>query len=214
MHAPHRHVHMCMRVCVCTCTCVGAHVVEDGQVVLDHHDVLVGHATVLLGSIEDEGSDQLGGRHALLDVEEGGGLVEHVAVGVTHGRRGDGEALQLAARECLDLAIDQVREVEPSGDLLPAVTLVALLEHDADRPAGHRAHVVSVQLHLHGQKGRRSRRLWAGTRAAPRRGLSHLPPGGEASLLLLGRDGGPQEADGLPARWAAARAAARQGRAL
>ena len=60
---------MCMRVCVCTCTCVGAHVVEDGQVVLDHHDVLVGHATVLLGSIEDERSDELGGRHALLDVE-------------------------------------------------------------------------------------------------------------------------------------------------
>mmetsp|Transcript_4528 Transcript_4528/g.10273 ORF Transcript_4528/g.10273 Transcript_4528/m.10273 type:complete len:761 (-) Transcript_4528:27-2309(-) len=126
------------------------HVVEDGQVVLDDHDVLVGHAAVLLGAVEDERSDELGRGHALLDVEEGRGLVEHVAVGVAHGRRGDGEALQLAARERLDLAVDQVREVEPSSDLLPAVALVALLEHDADRPAGHRAHVVRVQLHLDG----------------------------------------------------------------
>ena len=188
---------------------MGAHVVEDGQVVLDDHDVLVGHAAVLLGAIEDERSDELGGGHALLDVEEGGGLVEHVAVGVTHGRRGDGEALQLAARERLDLTVDQVREVEPSGDLLPAVALVALLEHDADGPAGHRAHVVSVQLHLHGQKGRRSRRLfWAGTRAAPRRLIGRQAA---RALHLPGRDGGPQEADGLPARWVAARAAARQG---
>ena len=188
--------------------CMGAHVVEDGQVVLDDHDVLVGHAAVLLGAVEDERSDELGRGHALLDVEEGRGLVEHVAVGVAHGRRGDGEALQLAARERLDLAVDQVREVEPSSDLLPAVALVALLEHDADRPAGHRAHVVRVQLHLHGSKrAAESATLGRHQSAAA---APHRPPSGEGSLLP-GRDGGPQEADGLPARWMAARAAARQG---
>ena len=66
-------------------TGTGAHVVEDGQVVLDHQDVLVGHAAVLHGAIEGEGADELRGGHALLDVEEGGGLVEHVTVGVAHG---------------------------------------------------------------------------------------------------------------------------------
>lgn len=202
----------------------GAHVVEDGQVVLDHQDVLVGHAAVLDGAVEGEGADELRRGHALLDVEEGGGLVEHVAVGVAHGRGGDGEALQLAARERLDLAIDEVREVEPRGDLLPALALVALLEHRAHRAPGHRAHVVRVQLHLHAHKARRSRRPGAGTRAPPQpahRPASGAPSGGGWGLALRASTAAaeqprPQaatlgEAGGLRARRAAARAAARQG---
>ena len=68
---------------------------------LDRDDVLRRVAVApLLGLLRvREGADDLGRRHALLDVEEGGGLIEEVDVGLGDGRGRNGKALELASRE-------------------------------------------------------------------------------------------------------------------
>jgi len=62
-------------------------VVEDGEVVLDDNDVVV---------LLQERADRLAGMDALLDVQVGGGLVEHEDVRLLHRHHRDRKALQLA----------------------------------------------------------------------------------------------------------------------
>ena len=59
-----------------------------------------------VGAVVDlqEAPDGPGGLEALLDVQVGGGLVEHVDVRLLHDDDADREALQLAAGEVLDVA--------------------------------------------------------------------------------------------------------------
>mmetsp|Transcript_88724 Transcript_88724/g.249901 ORF Transcript_88724/g.249901 Transcript_88724/m.249901 type:complete len:297 (+) Transcript_88724:924-1814(+) len=78
-------------------------VIEHGQVVLNDDDVIV-HLL--------ESTNHVCGLHALLHVEVGRRLVEHIDVGGLYAEHGDGEALQLTARKVGDATLLQVRQLE------------------------------------------------------------------------------------------------------
>lgn len=65
----------------------------------------------------------------LLHVQVRRRLVVHVDVGCLHGDDAHREALQLAAREVLHLAVQEVRELELLGDVLQVVAVALLGEH-------------------------------------------------------------------------------------
>lgn len=64
-------------------------VVTDGQIVLDDNDVAVGG---------EKAANETTGGQTLLDIQEGGRLVEHVDIGLLHTDHTDGETLQLTTR--------------------------------------------------------------------------------------------------------------------
>mmetsp|Transcript_62608 Transcript_62608/g.147236 ORF Transcript_62608/g.147236 Transcript_62608/m.147236 type:complete len:458 (-) Transcript_62608:690-2063(-) len=78
-------------------------VVQHCQVVLHHHDVVV---------LLEEAAHSLARVDALLHVEVGGGLVEHVDVCLLHRHHRDRKPLQLASREILHATAHHVFEVE------------------------------------------------------------------------------------------------------
>jgi len=71
-------------------------VVENGQIVLDDNDVAVG---------SKQTADQTTGGKTLLDIQEGGRLVEHVDVGLLHADHADGEPLQLTTGEEVNVTV-------------------------------------------------------------------------------------------------------------
>mmetsp|Transcript_65751 Transcript_65751/g.189577 ORF Transcript_65751/g.189577 Transcript_65751/m.189577 type:complete len:247 (-) Transcript_65751:695-1435(-) len=78
-------------------------VIQNGQVVLDHNDVIV-HPL--------QASDDVRGVQTLPDIQIGRGLVEHVHLRVLDAEDADGEPLQLAAGQVLDVALLQVGQLE------------------------------------------------------------------------------------------------------
>mmetsp|Transcript_20895 Transcript_20895/g.53905 ORF Transcript_20895/g.53905 Transcript_20895/m.53905 type:complete len:308 (+) Transcript_20895:927-1850(+) len=106
-------------------------VVEHAQVVLDANHVALGM---------QQGADAARGVQTLLDVEVRARLVEHVDLRVLHHDHADREALQLAARQVLDVALLHVDEVEHLEDRLLAflrvvyVALVLLAQDVAHLP--------------------------------------------------------------------------------
>ena len=97
----------------------------------------------------DEAPNGLRRRDALLDVEEARGLVEQVHIRRHVEAPRDREALQLAAREGLHLAVAHRLEVEQLHDLAALPQLVALLEARAHRPARELARERRLELGLH-----------------------------------------------------------------
>ena len=71
-------------------------VVEDGQIVLDDDDVAVG---------SEQTADQTTSGETLLDIQEGGRLVEHVDVGLLHANHADGETLKLTTGQEVDVTV-------------------------------------------------------------------------------------------------------------
>lgn len=71
-------------------------VVENGQIVLDDDDVAVG---------SEETANKATSGETLLDIQEGGRLVEHVDIGFLHADHADGETLQLTTREEVNITI-------------------------------------------------------------------------------------------------------------
>ena len=117
-------------------------VVEHGQVVLHADDVLGARGVVGEDVADDAASDE-----ALLDVEVGGGLVEHVHLRVLHGHHADGEALELTAGEELHLAVGHVVELQLGEHLLPhaaAVEALHKLAHGALDGPGDGVHVLDL----------------------------------------------------------------------
>ncbi|KAI3494682.1 hypothetical protein L1887_40498 [Cichorium endivia] len=98
-------------------------VVEHGQVVLDGDDVGVG---------VEERADHARGVETLLDVEVRRGLVKHVYVGILDARHADGEALELSTGEVLDVAVENLLEVEHVDDLVLVVPLELAVEELRD----------------------------------------------------------------------------------
>jgi hypothetical protein len=75
------------------------------------------------------------------------GLVEHVAVRLLHGDDRDGEALQLAAGKCLDVAVEHVLQVQLGDQLVDDAAVVAIrqrLQNDSLHGFGDVVHVLRL----------------------------------------------------------------------
>ena len=96
--------------------------IQDGEVVLDHHDVpRLAHAL-----------DQLRAADALVNVKIRGDLVEEVEPGVPHGAGRNGDTLQLAAGQLGDLPVQQRGQAQLGGHLVHDAALVGFLQQVAD----------------------------------------------------------------------------------
>eukprot|EP00968_Pinguiococcus_pyrenoidosus_P004549 scaffold301_cov243-Pinguiococcus_pyrenoidosus.AAC.54 len=102
-----------------------AQVVQNGQVVLHHEDVLV---FVILPQL-DNGADDLSGLEPLLHVQVGRRLVEHVYVRILDRDDADGEALQLPAAEHVDASFQVAGHVQLLDGPIEVVPLVLRLEN-------------------------------------------------------------------------------------
>lgn len=111
-----------------------AEVVKDAEVVLDDNDI---------GAGPQEGANGTCRHEALLDVQIGGGLIEHVHVCTQTAGHGNGKALQLAPGEGGHVALEHVLQVEDAHELGTASALVLLAQNVAHAPA----HGLEQQLH-------------------------------------------------------------------
>jgi hypothetical protein len=102
-------------------------VVENGQIVLDDNDVAVG---------SEQTANQTTGSETLLDIQEGGRLVEHVDVGLLHANHADGETLKLTTGEEVNVTVPDNVEFYASVSIfkvsklgfshIPRVSLISL----------------------------------------------------------------------------------------
>lgn len=70
------------------------------------------------------GANDLGGLEPLLDVEVGGGLVEHVDVVLLYGRDADAKSLQLSSRQIANFPIRKMPQLQFLHELLSSPSLV------------------------------------------------------------------------------------------
>mmetsp|Transcript_16970 Transcript_16970/g.36917 ORF Transcript_16970/g.36917 Transcript_16970/m.36917 type:complete len:509 (-) Transcript_16970:689-2215(-) len=110
-------------------------VIEDAQVVLHDNHVLGGTQQL---------ANHLRGVQPLLDVQVGGGLVEHVDVPLLHRHHADGEALQLPSRQVPDVALPHWVQVEKIHQVLHLVTLIPLRQHLLDSAVHRSGNVVDI----------------------------------------------------------------------
>lgn len=75
---------------------------------LNHDDVVI---------VAEERADDLGGGQTLLDIKVGGGLVEHVDVGVLDADSTDGETLELTTRKVGNVAVQKMLKLKGLEDL-------------------------------------------------------------------------------------------------
>ena len=107
-------------------------IIEHSEIVLNDKNVATASKLAL-----DKLVDHVRRRQALFNVEIGRGLVEHVYVGHLHGDGGDGEALELPAREDAYLAVHDVLQLGFRGgpvEAIPPLLLRALVLHLEDLP--------------------------------------------------------------------------------
>ena len=98
-------------------------VVEDRQIVLDDHNIptRATHFAKL--------ADEPGGGDALLHIQIGGWLVEHVHVGILHSHNSNSETLELTSRKILNGTFKHLLELELLNEMLLHTTIILLLEH-------------------------------------------------------------------------------------
>ena len=111
-----------------------------------HHDDV--HARLVL----QHGANHLGGAQTLLHIQVGGRLVVHVHVRLGDGGHCDRETLQLAARQLVDVAAQEMIQLELVAHALQHAALVARLEELAHLPAEVLRNEIDVlDLHLRHQ---------------------------------------------------------------
>mmetsp|Transcript_34926 Transcript_34926/g.75545 ORF Transcript_34926/g.75545 Transcript_34926/m.75545 type:complete len:324 (+) Transcript_34926:514-1485(+) len=116
-------------------TVVGGRAVENADEVTEvvQHGEIVLHADNVRRWGEKT-ADAAGSLEALLDVEVGGGLVEHVDIGVLNRHNANGETLELSTGKIFNGAVEHLHQVQELRDLFQVVALGLGLQdaaHDA-----------------------------------------------------------------------------------
>ena len=123
-------------------------VIEDRKIVLDADDV---EAFLVLEDITDD----LGSLQTLLDIEVGGGLIEHVHIGLSDGDKSNSETLKLTTRELVEVTLHQVSQLQLLGNLIEVATLVLGLKDLAHLQGGERGREGILDREWHGGWNRR-----------------------------------------------------------
>ena len=102
-------------------------VIEDGQIVLDDNDIVIG---------AEQTADLAGGSETLLDIQEGRRLVKHVHIGLLDADKRDGETLQFSTRELSNVTVEDVSQLKLVNHLVEVLHLGAGADELADGAVG------------------------------------------------------------------------------
>lgn len=102
-------------------------VVQDGQIVLDHDDVVV---------IPQKRANDLSSAESLLDIKVGTGLVKHVDIGLLNANCANGKTLKLSTGKLGDFTFQQVVQLQSLGDLIGVAKGSPAVDEMTDRLVG------------------------------------------------------------------------------